>query len=151
MESSDAKLLKRFAEPFARAFAVFARDVSMSRAELEAIEGSRLADRQGLGRESEDGSPNLEELARIIERNDALEKKGKLKCFEINEDTASEALAVRLRRIIKHRGLTQKELAARIGISPVMISRVLKDPDRSKVDTLRKIAQALDIDLREII
>jgi len=92
----------------------------------------------------------MRELARAIDENEALEKAGKLEVLEINEDTASKMVAARLRWIIRDRGLTQKQLAEKIGVTPARISHVLRNPDRSKVDTLRKIARALDIDLRRI-
>ncbi|MEW6249342.1 MAG: helix-turn-helix transcriptional regulator [Planctomycetota bacterium] len=43
----------------------------------------------------------------------------------------------RLRRVLKAKGMKQSELARRLGVSPVVVSRVLKNPERSTGATLR--------------
>lgn len=52
---------------------------------------------------------------------------------------------------MRQRGMTQAELARRLGKSPTSVSRILRNPDRSRVETIRAIAEALDVDLTEIL
>jgi transcriptional regulator with XRE-family HTH domain len=64
-------------------------------------------------------------------------------------DYVQEILAVQIRAIREHRGLTQEQLGeAAEGMSQVQISR-LENPDYSgaSVNSLRRIAQAFDIGL----
>ena len=74
-----------------------------------------------------------------------------LNTVDVNSESASKAVATRLRLIIKDRGFTQKKLAEKVGVTPARISHVLNNPDRSKVGTLRKIAEALDIDIHKVL
>jgi len=149
LENSTNEIMQRYAEPFARALAVFVQELSKSDAAGPMHRDAGLTGSADASSEGDDEAL-MEELARAIEENDALQKAGKLEVIEINQDTASKTVAARLRWIIRDRGLTQKQLAQKIGVTPARISHVLRNPDRSKVDTLRKIACALDIDLRQI-
>ena len=58
-----------------------------------------------------------------------------------------DRLAIALRR----REMTQSALAKRLGKSPSQISRIFKNPERSQLNTLAEIADALEIDLSDII
>ena len=49
------------------------------------------------------------------------------------------------------RGLTQVELAGRIGMSKVMISSIERGKNAGRLSTLRKIARALSIDLEDLL
>ena len=151
LEITPQEAAHRYGEAFARAFAVF----------VEELAGTDTCRKTGYGEDTnhpsddwtyveEDDEALARELAQAIKENDALAKAGKLDTFEVTDESASKAIADRLRWIIRDRGLTQKALAKRVGVTPARISQVLRNPDRSKVDTLRKIAQALDIDLRQI-
>ena len=71
--------------------------------------------------------------------------------MDFTEDSPAQAAASRLRRVAKEQGVTQQELAKRLGVTPAVISRVFKIPNRSKVDTLRRIADALGVELVEIV
>ena len=59
--------------------------------------------------------------------------------------------ASRLKWLAFQLDLTQKEIARRVGVSPVVINRIFKNPDRSTVATLRKIAKAMNVKLIELI
>jgi len=144
LEPESLEIVNRYAEPFARALAVFVRELRESEAVSDAQPGHPR---------SEPIQDDLlaAELMQAVEKNDAQEKAGNLVTYEVTEETASKAIAARLRYIIRERGYTQKKLAEKIGVTPARISHFLKNPNRSKVDTLRKIADALDIDLRDII
>lgn len=51
----------------------------------------------------------------------------------------------------KAAGLTQTQLGARLGIPQSMISRVERNPDRTTLRTLKRIAKALKVDVRALI
>jgi len=152
LDITPQEAVDRYGEAFARAFAVFVQELA----------GTDARDKTGCGEAQnhpsddwsyveEDDEALARELAQTIKENDALARAGKLEAVEVTDKSASKAIADRLRWIIKDRGLTQRELAKRVGVTPARISHVLRNPDRSKVDTLRRIAQALDINLRQIL
>lgn len=51
----------------------------------------------------------------------------------------------------RHRGLTQKELARATGISTSMLSEMENGIKQGSLDTIRKIAQTLNADVRDLI
>ncbi len=57
----------------------------------------------------------------------------------------------RLVSAMRERGITQAELARRAKMKPTSISRILKKPERSRVETIRKIAAAIEVNLSEIM
>ncbi len=57
----------------------------------------------------------------------------------------------RLREIFKERGIKQVAVARKLGVAPSVISRVLKHPERSRLATIRQIAEAAEIPLSELI
>lgn len=50
---------------------------------------------------------------------------------------------------LKKRGLTQNELADRLGINRVSLSRLLSDKNDMRISTIRKIADAIGCDVTE--
>ena len=56
-----------------------------------------------------------------------------------------ENIQKRLREEIKSSGLTQKELAERIGVNPSTISKYMRIDKYPAIDTLAKLCKALDI------
>jgi len=52
---------------------------------------------------------------------------------------------------MKQRGLNQRDLAKRLKGTPAVISRILRHPTRSKLDTLSRIARALDVPVRQLV
>jgi len=86
-----------------------------------------------------------------MEKNDELVAAGKLEAVEFSADSPAALAASRLGRVARAKGVSQKELAERLGVSASFISKVFKQPDRSKVATLRKIAEALGVEVREIV
>lgn len=155
-------LLKEFGVPFAKALAVFVRE---SAAGLHRT-GLNAGDRHmGGGEDGPSGGVTLGPLQGIEELDpalrdelnaaiDAYESSASADAQETMEFTANspvEAATHRLRRVAREQGVTQKELAARLNVTPAVISRVFKNPDRSRLATLRKIAQALDVELHEIV
>lgn len=55
---------------------------------------------------------------------------------------------LRIKEILKEKGVTQVELAERIRITQVGLNRMING--NPTAETLLKIAQALDIDIREL-
>jgi ribosome-binding protein aMBF1 (putative translation factor) len=70
----------------------------------------------------------------------------------IDADTSALRLAgSRLRRARIAKGLTQKQLAERLRIPQSQVSRIEREPDRSTLRTLKRIAKALGVDIRALI
>lgn len=57
-------------------------------------------------------------------------------------------MSIRLKEVLSERGITQKELAERLGISVVGMSKIATG--NPTVETLEKIAKALDIEMWEL-
>jgi ribosome-binding protein aMBF1 (putative translation factor) len=70
---------------------------------------------------------------------------------ELTEDSPVQAAASRLRQAADAQGITQSEIARRLDVSPAVINRVFKNPDRSRVSTLRRIAEVMGLDLHQIL
>ena len=62
-----------------------------------------------------------------------------------NERTQLAEIQRRLREEIINSGLTQKEIAQAIGVSPQTFSRYMRDDIFPALDTLAKLCQLLDI------
>lgn len=61
---------------------------------------------------------------------------------------------VAVRRIVaarKAKGITQQELANRLGLAQTQISRIESNPDRTSLKTLKRIAKALRVDVKNLI
>ena len=54
-----------------------------------------------------------------------------------------------IKEVLKQRGLTQNELADRLGINRVSLSRLLSDKNDMRISTIKKIADAIGCDLSE--
>ena len=50
---------------------------------------------------------------------------------------------------LKQRGLTQNDLAGRLGINRVSLSRLLSDKNDMRISTIKKIADAIGCDVTE--
>ena len=67
------------------------------------------------------------------------------------EDFAAQLAADRIVEARKARKMTQKALAAKLGVPQSQISRIERNPDRTTVRTLKKIAKALGVDVSALI
>ena len=139
---STRDLLDRLGGPFAKALAVFIRE--LLRTEQAAGAGPAPS-------WQELPAALRRELSAEMEKNDELVAAGKLEAVEFSADSPAALAASRLGRVARAKGVSQKELAERLGVSASFISKVFKQPDRSKVATLRKIAEALGVEVREIV
>ncbi len=57
-------------------------------------------------------------------------------------------MALRIKEILRMKGMTQKELASKIGVAEISLSRSING--NPNLETLLKISDALDIDISEI-
>ncbi|MCK4341774.1 MAG: helix-turn-helix transcriptional regulator [Phycisphaerae bacterium] len=154
--SNDLKDLKAMmlmlGEPFALAFAVFIRELAHAgfgdlAAALPAHEMS-----EGTDERFEELAPADRQRAEAgLAAAQALKQTGQLEELELPAYTPETVAGNRLRRVLAKKKMKQVDLAKKMGISPAVVNRVLKNPDRSMVATLRKIAAALDVELYEII
>ena len=56
---------------------------------------------------------------------------------------------LKIKETLKQRGLTQNELAERLGINRVSLSRLLSDKNDMRISTIKKIADAIGCDVTE--
>ena len=56
---------------------------------------------------------------------------------------------LQIKEALKQRGLTQNDLADRLGINRVSLSRLLSDKNDMRVSTITKIADAIGCDVAE--
>jgi len=67
------------------------------------------------------------------------------------DDYLAQTAVKRLVAARKSKGITQQELANRLGLAQTQISRIEKNPDRTTLRTLKRIAKALRVDVRDLI
>ena len=56
---------------------------------------------------------------------------------------------LQIKEALKKRGLKQNELAERLGINRVSLSRLLSDKNDMRISTIKKIADAIGCDVAE--
>ncbi len=147
------QLMESFGQPFAKALATFVAE--LRRREANGVE--HPADHTGatedrLPRSWEDLPIAMRQAAEAeIRENEVQLAEGRISSMEFTEDSPAVAAANRLRRTAERKGVSQRELARKLNVSPSVISKVFQNPDRSKVATLRRIAAALQVELAEIV
>jgi len=57
---------------------------------------------------------------------------------------------LRLRELLKEKNMTGKQLAEQVGISTVAVSKIVSGNSFPRPEVLRKIAEALDVELRDL-
>lgn len=57
---------------------------------------------------------------------------------------------LRLKEILGNKGISGKDLAEKVGVTPVSISRIVVGSNFPKPELLLAIAQELDVDVREL-
>lgn len=70
---------------------------------------------------------------------------------DFDPEVPAKAAGSRLRQIFKERGIRQSDIARRLGVAPSVISRVFKYPERSRLRTIRNIADAAGIAIGDLI
>ena len=56
---------------------------------------------------------------------------------------------LQIKEVLKQRGLKQNDLADRLGINRVSLSRLLSDKNDMRISTIKKIADAIGCDVSE--
>lgn len=57
---------------------------------------------------------------------------------------------LRVREVLDEKNMLGQDLAAKIGVTPTTISNITKGNNFPKPETLVKIAEALDVDIRDL-
>jgi transcriptional regulator with XRE-family HTH domain len=57
---------------------------------------------------------------------------------------------LRLREVLKEKGMSGKDLAEKVEVTPASISNIVQGNSFPKPELLLKIAQTLDLDIREL-
>lgn len=135
-----------FADLFARAFAAFTRELlSMAqRDELSVALAESAKLRHATGAEALAEAPDW--VKQAYERTKDITDGEEIDIGKVRGKLIRDRLLVALRK----QGMTQGELARKLKKSPSQISRILRDPERCQVNTLRAIADALNTDLSDI-
>lgn len=68
----------------------------------------------------------------------------------MNEDTLLKTFGKRIALVRKSKGLTQKQLAERVGITVVAIAYIETGKRWPRLGTLNKIAKILKVDVRDL-
>ncbi|HUU96176.1 MAG TPA: helix-turn-helix transcriptional regulator [Phycisphaerae bacterium] len=67
------------------------------------------------------------------------------------DELALQLAADRIAAARKAAGLTQAQLGKKLGLPQSQISRIERNPDRTTVRTLKRIARALKVDVRALL
>lgn len=67
------------------------------------------------------------------------------------EDVRAKFAAKTLTEARKARGMTQAELGKKLGIPQSQVSRLEKNPDRTSVAMLKKVAKVLGVNVAELV
>ena len=67
------------------------------------------------------------------------------------EEMTLKAAGADLAKARKAKGWTQAKLARKTGVPQSQISRIERNPDRTTIRTMRKLAKALGVDVRQLI
>lgn len=94
---------------------------------------------------------NLEKLNSVLSSKRS-NWEDEAKWREANEEWLSQSfdIAVRVLETLKAKGMTQKELAAKMNVSPQFINKVVKGQENLSLETIGKLSQALGIKLIEV-
>ena len=57
---------------------------------------------------------------------------------------------LRLKEIMNHKGISRDDLANKVEVSPTTISNISSEKNLPTIQLLLKIAEALDVDVREL-
>jgi transcriptional regulator with XRE-family HTH domain len=63
----------------------------------------------------------------------------------------SQLIALKVLRTLRELGITQKELAERMGVSPQHINKLVKGNENLTLETIARVGEALGVDLFEVL
>ncbi|MCL2646526.1 MAG: helix-turn-helix transcriptional regulator [Phycisphaerales bacterium] len=141
MRSQLKALTDELADPFAKALATFVRETAgatdSTKTLIEKLQSSKALQKA-----------SRQHIAQLQKEHRQAKKEGRaterLEFVDIPEPKPT------LQNLVRQKGITQKELAKRTGMDAAMVSRVLKDPNRSKLATVKRIAHALGVRLGDL-
>ena len=81
--------------------------------------------------------------------NDRLERAGRLKPIPFDAKAVKQSIAAGIRSTLRGRRMTQAQLAKALKATPANITRILKSPEKSKVETLEQIAASLRVNVAD--
>jgi DNA-binding XRE family transcriptional regulator len=98
----------------------------------------------------------VDEYERLVKAEMALQAIAQIENEKDEDFVDADDLAIELatESVVKARkaaGLTQAQLAKKLGMPQSQISRIERNPDRTTVRTLKKIAKALRVDVRAFV
>lgn len=98
----------------------------------------------------------VDEYERLLKAEMALQAIAQIENEKDEDFIDADDLAIELatESVVKARkaaGLTQAQLAKKLGMPQSQISRIERNPDRTTVRTLKKIAKALRVDVRAFV
>ena len=64
--------------------------------------------------------------------------------------TVSLKIAIKIRKILKDKNLKQIDLAERMGVSPQQVNKILSGKENLCIETIAKVAKALDLSFSQI-
>jgi ribosome-binding protein aMBF1 (putative translation factor) len=141
-----AEAIERWSAPFGRALGEFIRTVSgMDRLPNST---SRSVSKSGFVTESisEAEAPEAyAEFRRLIAQHENGPS------VEFDPAVPAKHYGSKLKLVFKKRGIKQAVIARKLGVAPSVISRVFKHPEKSKLQTIRKIANAAGISMAELV
>lgn len=76
---------------------------------------------------------------------------GTQKVMVLTEADIAARIAAGLKEVLRAKRVSQSELARRLGVSPSVITKILRNPERSQLSTLYRITQALEVDLHAVV
>jgi DNA-binding Xre family transcriptional regulator len=129
-------MIDRYGDAFARALGVFVRELARADGMKSAVAADN--DEELLGR-----------IRARAKENDRLERRGRLKPIPFDVKAVRQTVAENIRAALGKRRMTQAQLAKALKITPANITRILKSPEKSKVETLERIAAALRVDIAD--
>lgn len=99
---------------------------------------------------------SIEEYEELIQSRLAAEALAAIESSDTSDfiDADDQALLFAAERIAAARqakGMTQKQLGDKLGLPQSQISRIERNPDRTSVRALKRLAKALGVDVRSLI
>ena len=97
----------------------------------------------------------VEDYERLLLAEMVLESEGKPEDESVAwvdlDDLLYREAGQRIAAARKAHGMTQTELGKKLGVAQTQVSRIERNPDSTALGTLKKIAKALSVDVRDLL
>lgn len=102
----------------------------------------------------------IDEYERLVKRSMELDAVAQIEREKVGDDSAewidhrdfaAQLAGDAIAKARKGQGMTQKQLADKLDMPQSQISRIERNPDRTTIRTIKKIAKALGVDVRALI